>query len=185
MKLRSKRNVFEDIDSVMDFDYYVRDLLERFELESEENVEDRFVLSFVDTYYEYYPKYDDYEYMIRQLADGDLSDEELESVDIAVLKELITQMKTDYREYKRKFDVFIADGGWTVAWYWLTITREVTLDVRYGGRFDEIELGGEFTVAVNENGFENMLNEFRGRIDELIGFVGVFEKALEDSWKRI
>lgn len=185
MKLRSKRQVFEKIDSVMDFDYYVRDLLERFKLESEENVEDRFVLSFVDTYYEYYPKYDDYEYMIRQLGDGDLTDEELESVDIAELTHLISQMKADYREYKRKFDVFVSEGGWTVAWYWLTITREVTLDVRYGGRFDEIELGGEFTVEVAEEGFENMLNEFRGRIDELIGFVGVFEKELENAWKRI
>lgn len=185
MRLRSKKNVFEKVDSIQDFDYYVRDLLERFDLEYVENVEDRFLLNFVNTYYEYYPQYDDYEYTIRMLDDGDLSDEELEIVDIVALKNLISRMKTDYREYKRKFDDFVADGGWDVAWYWLTITREVTLDVRYGGRFDEIELGGEFNVAVYEEGFEKMLNDFYGKIQELISFVDIFEKELANAWRRI
>ena len=185
MKLRSKQCVVVEVESVQDFDYYTRGLLERFDLEYLENVEDRFLLNFVDTYNEYYPKYDDYEYTIRQLEDGDLSDEELGSVDIVALKDLIDRMKTDYREYKRKFDEFLANGGWDVAWYWLTITREVTLDVRYGGWFDEIELDGEFNVAVYEKGFEKMLNDFRGKIEELISFVDIFEKELADGWKRI
>lgn len=176
MKLRSKPYVDIEILSIHDFWSNVIVLRDKFDIEVTEYLEDNFVIGFVELYDRYVGEsitYDNYMYDRENGVESDL--------DINELKSFIKRMKVDYQTYRNK----LIESGYTddlaIAEYELVVTREVTLDVRYGGWFDEIKLGGTYTAYVSSDAFENMLNELKELISEMIEIAEVYE----NSWKTI
>lgn len=176
MELRSKPYVNIEILSIHDFWSNVIVLRDKFDVEVTEYLEDNFVIGFVELYDRYVGEsitYDNYMYDRENGIESDL--------DINELKAFIKRMKVDYQTYRNK----LIESGYTddldIAEYELVVTREVTLDVRYGGWFDEIELGGTYTAYVSSDAFEKMLNELKELISEMIGIAEVYE----NSWKTI
>lgn len=176
MELRSKPYVNIEILSIHDFWSNVIVLRDKFDVTINECLEDNFVIGFVELYDRFVGEsipYDNYMYDRENGIESDL--------DIKELKAFIDRMKVAYRTYRNKLvDSGYLDGG-DIAYYELIVTREVTLDVRYGGWFDEIELGGTYCAYVCNVGFENMLNELKELISEMIEIVEVYE----NSWKTI
>lgn len=176
MQLRSKTYEEVEIFTTGQFWSVVIALRAKFDVTVNEYVEDHFVLGFVellDRYAGECIKYDDYMHDRENGIESDL--------DITELKAFIGRMKVDYRSYRNKLDESgYLDGG-DIAYYELVVTREVTLDVTYGGWFDEIALGGTYSAYVCSEGFENMLNELKKLISEMIEVAEVYE----NSWKQI
>lgn len=176
MELRSKPYVNIEILSFHDFWLNVIVLRDKFDVKVNEYVEDKFVIGFVELYDRFVGEsipFDNYMYDRENGVESDL--------DINELKTFIERMKVVYRTYRNKLvNSGYLDGG-DLAYYELVVTREVTLDVRDGGRFDEIELGGTYCAYVCSVGFENMLSELKELISEMIEIVEVYE----NSWKTI
>lgn len=176
MELRSKPYVNIEILSIHDFWLNVIALRDKFDIEVTEYVEDNFVIGFVELYDRYVGEsipFDNYMYDRENGVESDL--------DINELKTFIERMKVVYRTYRNKLiESGYTDGG-DLAYYELVVTRDVTLDVGYGSRFDEIELGGTYCAYVCSVGFENMLKELKELISEMIEIAEVYE----NSWKTI
>lgn len=172
MKLRSKGEDYRYVNRLNDFRFDLNVLMSRYEFEIDEYIEDGFVLGYVDKVLAYQEIVDDYKWLLVSLEDG-----EYVEFDESALRRLVFEMKATYRNYKDRFE---EASGWredAIAWYTLRVTRAVTLDVHFGGRFDEIELDGYCHFCVRGDDFMKLLDEFHDLISDAIDYVDRYDKV--------